>query len=175
MAATEPDQREARFRAAVMPHLDAAYNLARWLTGSSVDADDAVQESYVRAQRYFDSCRGDAKAWLLGIVRNECFDLIKTRAVEGVVVDESADAAPGPEAQLENKQEAARINRALRRLPVEFREVIVLREIEAYSYRDIARITDAPVGTVMSRMARARRQLLEQIGNEREERKSGLL
>lgn len=174
-----PEAREARFRAAVLPHLDAAYNLARWITGSSVDADDAVQEGFVRAQRYFDSCRGDARAWLLGIVRNVCFDLIKERAgaqpAGDGFDDEGAERAPDPERLLADKQDAGRVNRALRRLPVEYREVLVLREIEGYAYREIARITDVPMGTVMSRLARARRQLLDQMSPEREDRKIGLL
>lgn len=174
-----PEAREARFRAAVLPHLDAAYNLARWITGSSVDADDAVQEGYVRAQRYFDSCRGEARAWLLGIVRNVCFDLIKERGgaqpAGGGIDDEGAERAPDPERLLSDKQDAARVNRALRRLPVEYREVLVLREIEGYSYREIARITGSQIGTVMSRLARARRRLFEQYGVAEGERKSGLL
>ena len=180
---SDSDDRNRRFRDAVLPHLDAASNLARWLTGNRADADDAVQDAYVRAQRYFDSCRGDARAWLLAIVRNVSFDIIKERG-EKQSNDFANDHEPdethhatdsGPEQSLSGKQEAERINSALRALPVEYREVLVLREIEGYSYREIAHIAGIRIGTVMSRLSRARRQLIELYGNAREERKRGLL
>jgi RNA polymerase sigma-70 factor (ECF subfamily) len=179
-----PDQadRARRFRDAALPHLDAAYNLARWLTGNNADAEDAVQESYLRAQRYFDNCRGDARAWLLAIVRHACYDSNAERGRRhGGVADIDTDVADtvggelprGPERRLADKQEGERLNRILRGLPVEYREVLVLREIEEYSYRDIARIIGVPAGTVMSRLSRARRALVE--AHENGERKSGLL
>jgi RNA polymerase sigma-70 factor (ECF subfamily) len=177
---TDPVDKARRFRDATLPHLDAAYNLARWLTGNPADAEDAVQEAYLRAQRYFDSCRGEARAWLFGIVRNVCYDAIAERGRrQGTPADVATDAegmaeiTPGPERRLSDKQDGERLNRALRALPAEYREVLVLREIEDYSYRDIARIAGIPLGTVMSRLSRARRALIE--SHEHEERKSGLL
>jgi RNA polymerase sigma-70 factor, ECF subfamily len=178
----DPADRARRFRDAALPHLDAAYNLARWLTGNNADAEDAVQEAYLRAQRYFDSCRGDARAWLLAIVRHACYDSnVERGRRHGGAMDLQADAGDaqsavpprGPERRLADKQESERLNRILRGLPVEYREVLVLREIEEYSYRDIARIIGVPAGTVMSRLSRARRALIE--AHENEERKSGLL
>lgn len=162
-----PD-RSARFDAILLPHLDAAYNLARWLLGNSQDAEDTVQEAYLRALTYFDSFHGeDGRAWLLAIVRNTCFEWLhkNRRHVEMPVehLELAPDAAPSPEAlQLRNADRVA-IQRAVEALPPEFREVLVLREMEEMSYKQIARVTKMPIGTVMSRLARARRRLLESL------------
>ena len=180
MPLPDSSEQSRRFRDAVLPHLDAAYNLARWILGNGSDAEDATQEACLRAQRYFGTARGEARAWLLAIVRNVCFDTIaerRRRAGAPAALPDGAelieDGAPGPERRLSDKQDGERLNRALRTLPPEFREVLVLRELEDYSYRDIARITGVPAGTVMSRLSRARRALGE--AHQQEERKSGLL
>ncbi|PLQ02488.1 RNA polymerase sigma factor [Cupriavidus pauculus] len=159
-----------RFDTLVLPHLDAAYNLARWLCGNAGDADDVVQEAFLRAFRLFGGFRGDqARPWLLAIVRNTWFTTWqKRRAAAETGYDESlidADlpdwhGAPGdPEQWLLREEDVRLVHAALDRLPVAFREVLVLRELEELHYRDIARIADIPVGTVMSRLARGRRML----------------
>lgn len=164
------------FEAVVLPHLDAAYNLARWLTRRPQDADDLVQMAYVRAFRFFDGYRGgDARAWLLTIVRHTWFTTLRdTRAEQDDVgYDEalhgqsSADpaAAPGygggsdPQAVLESRDTRLAVQRALAQLPAPFREVVVLKEIEDLSYKQIAELVDIPIGTVMSRLARGRKLL----------------
>ena len=160
--------RPARFDAILLPHLDAAHNLARWLLGNHQDAEDTVQESYLRALTYFDSFHGeDGRAWLLAIVRHTCFEwLTKHRRYVELPVEHlelARDTGPNPEAlQLRNADRAA-LQRGLEALPPEYREVLVLREMEEMSYKQIARVTDVPIGTVMSRLARARRRLLETL------------
>src|SRR5579872_3288184 len=158
------DDRRRRFEAQTLPHLDAAYNLARWLARSPVDADDIVQDAMLRAYRGFDGFRGgDAKPWLLAIVRN-CFITAmnrrkpQVRLPDGDDVHESVfiDAAPDPEQWTIRADDGQKLNLVMASMPAEFREVLVLREMEDLSYRDIARVTGAPVGTVMSRLARAR-------------------
>lgn len=164
--------RTRRFEAATLPHLDAAYNLARWLLRDDHNAQDVVQEAYLRGLRFFDGFRGgDARPWLLGIVRNACYTWLRDsgRAAEHVEFDEERDsgavdpawnrAQDDPEALLMQKLERARIDKAIEELPPQFREAIVLREIEELSYEDIARIAAIPLGTVMSRLARARAML----------------
>ncbi len=166
----------ARFELTVLPHLDAAYNLARWITRNDHDAQDVVQESFVRALRYFDRLKGtDARPWLLGIVRNTCYTwLEKNRPAELVALDDAdsipADGdAPGPAAMTAPEvvvlQSANRklVNQALEELPVGFREVIVMREIEDMSYKDIAAVAGLPIGTVMSRLSRGRELLRRAI------------
>ncbi|MGO9446353.1 MAG: sigma-70 family RNA polymerase sigma factor [Thiobacillaceae bacterium] len=160
-----------RFEAAALPHLTAAYNLARWLLRDDQSAQDVVQDAYLRGLRYFDSFRGgDARPWLLGIVRNCCYTWLKQRgSTEQVEFDEAWDsradeahlnATPdNPEQLLMRKQNMERIDRAIEALPLVFREVIVLREIEDLSYEQIAEAVAIPVGTVMSRLARARAML----------------
>lgn len=159
-----------RFDTLVLPHLDAAYNLARWLCGNAGDADDVVQEAFLRAFRLFGGFRGDqARPWLLAIVRNTWFTTWqKRRAAAETGYDESLidpelpdwHGAPGdPEQWLLREEDVRLVHAALERLPVAFREVLVLRELEELHYRDIARIADIPVGTVMSRLARGRRML----------------
>jgi RNA polymerase sigma-70 factor (ECF subfamily) len=156
-----------RFEQAALPHLDAAYNLARWLMGDGHEADDAVQEAYLRALRYADSYHGNnARAWLLAIVRNTCYTLLRARRARGsaVAYDEKrhgADGGPAPDAAMLRQEDSRLVHQALEELPVEAREVVVLRELEGLSYKEIAGVTGVPLGTVMSRLSRAREQLLE--------------
>lgn len=161
--------RTVRFERLVMPHLDAAYNLARWLLHDASSADDAVQEASLRAWRYLDALQGDdARAWLLGIVRHACFDaMARTRlAASEVEFDapafESALAAPAsadPAIAAQRGQLKHRIDAAIRALSPPLREVLVLRELEGLEYAQIAQIADVPIGTVMSRLSRARARL----------------
>lgn len=149
-----------------MPHLDAAYNLARWLTRNDHDAQDVLQESLVRAMRYIGGFRGEnARAWLLQIVRHCCFSWLKeNRPSEKLSLDDvdetlselAAPASDEPHSIAARKADRLQINEAISALPIAYREVLVLRELEDLSYSDIARIADVPVGTVMSRLARAR-------------------
>ena len=160
------DEKRRRFELLVLPHLDAGLNLARWLTHNDHDAQDVVQEAFVRAMRYIDGYRGDnARAWLLQIVRNTCFSWLKeNRPAELVVLDDAdgvlheiaAPAGDEPPAMAMRKADRFQINQAIAALPVVYREVLVLRELDDFSYKDIARIVDIPIGTVMSRLARAR-------------------
>ena len=153
-----------RFEALFLPHLDAAYNLARWLSHSHQDGEDIVQEAFLRAYRFFDGFRGDnGRAWLLAIVRNTAMSWLEEG--RGSVSTREYDAdrhaeshADGPESLLARKDERGQVNAALARLPVEFREVLILREMEDLSYRDIAQIAAIPIGTVMSRLSRARKE-----------------
>jgi len=155
------DEKRRRFEALAMPHLDAAYNLARWLGRSSIDADDIVQEAMLRAFRSFDGFRGEAvKPWLLAIVRNCHLTAVERRKRRaGEPVDNNCEIAapePTPEAAVIQKDVGLALDQAIAALPEEFREVVLLREMEAMSYRDIAAATGAPIGTVMSRLARGR-------------------
>lgn len=154
------------FEEAVMPHLDAAYNLARWLTRNEADAQDMVQEAYLRALRFFGGFHGtDARAWLLTIVRNTCYTWLKRNRStelsgdfeEAVLTIESDE--PDPEASHVLKVQSQLISEAIEKLPIEFREVVILRELEELSYKEIAGITGIPIGTVMSRLSRARKRL----------------
>ena len=155
-----------RFEAAVLPHLDSAYNLARYLTRDVHDAEDVVQEAYLRALRYFGGYRGgDARAWVLAIVRNT-FHTCRRRERhqdEAMEFDEErhSEASEGahPGALLDTALDREALERALERLPTEFREVLVLRELEGMSYKEIGTVVGVPVGTVMSRLARARERL----------------
>jgi RNA polymerase sigma factor (sigma-70 family) len=153
------------FERTVLPHLDAAYNLARWLTRNDHDAEDVVQEAYLRAFQFFASFHGsDGRAWLLTIVRNTCYTwLEKNRAWRPEAFDEErhgmASPATGPEARVQESEDRQMLRRAVEELPAEYREVIVLRELEGLSYKEIAGIADIPLGTVMSRLARARERL----------------
>ncbi|CAM2152920.1 RNA polymerase sigma-70 factor, ECF subfamily [Pararobbsia alpina] len=171
------DERRARFERLALPHLDAAYNLARWLSGSPSDADDVVQDAYLRAFRFFETFDGDnARAWLLAIVRNTWFTEWRRRRPrsEDVSYDEAASAdepLPGwdehavddPETLFVRRDEIRLVHRALDMLAVEYREVVVLRELEDMSYRDIATVVGIPVGTVMSRLSRGRRMLSKAV------------
>jgi RNA polymerase sigma-70 factor (ECF subfamily) len=157
--------RRHRFEQQLLPHLDAAFNLARWLTRNDHDAEDVVQEAFLRAYRFFPSFRGgDPRAWLLTIVRNACWTWLRANRAREVATaledaEEPADAAVSAEEDLVRRADGARLRRALDELPGEFREVIVLRELEELSYREIAEVAGVPVGTVMSRLARGRRRL----------------
>jgi RNA polymerase sigma-70 factor (ECF subfamily) len=156
-----------RYREAILPHLDAAYNLARWLTGNQHDAEDIAQEACMRALSFFDSFHGeDGRGWLLAIVRNTCYTwLRKNREQEltGVDLDQQAAVERNPEQLQLERAGAETLRRALDELPPEFREVLVLRELEGMSYKELARVMEIPLGTVMSRLARARRRLLESL------------
>jgi RNA polymerase sigma factor (sigma-70 family) len=164
--------RRVRFEAQVLPHLDAAYRYARWLCSSSSDADDVVQDAVLRAFRGFDGLRGDARAWLLAIVRNCHASAVQQHKRRGfVALPEDHDAqdaqamtatAPGPEALAIGRDEGRSLERLLAALPQQHREVLVLREIEEMDYRQIAAVTNVPIGTVMSRLARARATLKAQ-------------
>ncbi|AXV77066.1 MULTISPECIES: RNA polymerase sigma factor [Ralstonia solanacearum species complex] len=166
-------EESSRFAEVMLPHLNAAYNLARWLSGSATDADDIVQEAYLRAFRFFGSFHGgNARAWLLAIVRNTWFSEWRRRcdAADGTPFDEVLhgderlpgwvdDVGSDPETLAVRRDDAHLVHRALEQLPVEYREVLVLRELEEMSYRDIASIACIPIGTVMSRLARGRHLL----------------
>jgi RNA polymerase sigma-70 factor (ECF subfamily) len=166
------NDKRRRFEAQALPHLDAAYNLARWLARSPADADDIVQEAILRAYRGFDGFRGgDAKPWLLAIVRN-CFFTTLAQARRRMHVplpagsdpdDDAAfiDEAPDPELVTIRADQGRKLDSIIAVLPQEFREVLILREMEDLSYRDIAQVTGAPIGTVMSRLSRARALLKE--------------
>ena len=160
-----------RFEEAVVPHLDAAYNLARWLTRGEQDAEDVVQEAYLRALQFFDGFRGgDGRTWLLAIVRNTSYTwLRRNRAHQPVAVfDEEThgggDEALNPERLLMQKEGREMLRQAVEELPPEFREMIVLRELEGLSYKEIAAVVDVPMGTVMSRLGRARERLRDALG-----------
>src|SRR5215831_15930447 len=154
------------FEEIVLPHLDAAFNYARWLTKNDADAEDVVQDAYVRALRFFSSLRDEnARAWLFTIVRNTWYGRFPRRAGGAVVhvahedADNRADASLDPEAQMIQQQTVEHVRRALETLPTDFREVLMLRELEGLSYKEIAAIVEIPIGTVMSRLARARERL----------------
>ena len=153
-----------------MPHLNAAFNYARWLTRSEADAEDVVQEACVRAIRFLASLRdGDARPWLLAIVRNTWYTQASRRRAATIVplsVDDRHDEAPDPEQRLVGAEDAARVRAAVEDLPPEFREVILLREVEGLSYKEIAEVIRAPIGTVMSRIARGRERLLAALRTE---------
>jgi RNA polymerase sigma-70 factor (ECF subfamily) len=155
------------FDATVLPHLDAAFNYARWLTRNDAEAEDVVQDACVRALRYFSSLRDDdARPWFFAIVRNAWYSHIARHAKVTSMApfndnDESAAVdALDPEARLLQQTTVARVREALDQLPVDSREVIVLREIEGMSYKEIASVVQVPIGTVMSRLARGRERLL---------------
>ena len=154
----------SRFEAIVMPHLDAAYNLSRWLLGGRSEAEDVTQDAILRAYRFFNTFHsGDARAWLLQIVRNCCYTWLKKNR-NWVDVDELDDASvpreeQTPETLAISVNDRERLTRALEQLSPHFREILVLRELEGCSYKEIAAITSRPMGTIMSALARARQQL----------------
>lgn len=185
---TEPTRAE-RFQQAVLPHLHAAYNLARWLCRNDHDAEDIVQEASLRAFRFFDGFHGeDARAWLLAIVRNTTYTWLQQNRGHdlstpfdeevhslqegGSVTMNQADS--NPEAILARDDDRGLVNRALEMLPVEFREVLVLRELEDLSYKEISSVAGIPMGTVMSRLARARRLLGECLKRMDKESRDGV-
>ena len=162
----EGQSKLASFETAVLPHLDAAYNLARWLTRNDADAQDVVQEAYLRAFRFFGGFHGeDGRAWLLGIVRNTSYTWMqqnRSAQLNPPLDDELHEVKSddlNPEALLLQKADAQVLRQAVEELPLEFREVLVLRELNEMSYKQIAVVADLPLGTVMSRLARARKRL----------------
>jgi RNA polymerase sigma-70 factor, ECF subfamily len=165
------DERGRRFERLVAPHLGAAFNLARWLTRNDQDAQDIVQDSSLRALRFMDGLRGDdARPWLLGIVRNTTWSWLQANRPsemssqdEDGAVPAAAPARDEPEATAIRRAEARLLNEAIAALPPPLREVIVLRELEDLAYREIAHIADIPIGTVMSRLARARKLLSQSV------------
>jgi RNA polymerase sigma factor (sigma-70 family) len=163
----------ASFETAVLPHLDAAFNLARWLTRNDADAQDVVQEAYLRAFKFFGGFHGEnGRAWLLGIVRNTSYTWMqRNRSTElNVPLDDEQPEPQGddlsPEELLLQKADAEMLRQAMEELPLEFREVLVLRELEEMSYKQIALVADLPLGTVMSRLARARKRLQQILGSQ---------
>ena len=175
-SANKPRAREVRkgrddlFERTVLPYLNSAYNLARWLTRNEQDAEDIVQEAFLRALKSFDTFLPDrdARAWLLTIVRNCCRTSLKrNRGRETEQLDDTYPAAaeiwPDPETELIRNSNSQQVRAAMETLPVEYREILVLRELEELSYKEIAEIVDVPIGTVMSRLSRARTELYNQL------------
>ena len=182
MGSPKSEDDQARFASVVLPHLADAYALARWLTGDRADAEDVVQEACLRAFRGIGGFAGvNARAWVLTIVRHAAYTWLgKNRSASLVMVDDleaieqkqsSAGAAfeqapQTPEAELIAKADARRLEAAIAELPVPFRETLVLRDVQGLDYREISEVTKVPIGTVMSRLARARRRLIERIGTD---------
>jgi RNA polymerase sigma factor (sigma-70 family) len=156
--------KRSRFELLIVPHLAAAYNLARWLTGNDHDAEDVVQEAYLRAYRFFDGFHSaDGRSWILAIVRNACYTWLRQNRRKLIGLDddlpELQDTKPNPEELHLGEVDRQSLRQALEELPEEFREAIILRELEGLSYKEIGAVTGAPLGTVMSRLARARQRL----------------
>ena len=177
------ESKTARFQRIALPHLDAAYNLAKWLVRRPEDAEDVVQDAMLRAFRAFDGCReATARAWLLRVVRNAAYDRLRSyggRAESGFAdvdpddpegarftTDAFTEAADDPEGLLVKEDSRRLLNELIADLPIGFREVVILRELDELSYREIADVVDIPIGTVMSRLARAR-DLLQKAWSER--------
>ena len=183
MASLKSEDDQARFASVVLQHLADAYALARWLTGDRADAEDVVQEACLRAFRGIGGFAGvNARAWVLTIVRHAAYTWLgKNRSASLVMVDdlealEQKQSSPGaafeqapqtPEAELIAKADARRLEAAIAELPVPFRETLVLRDVQGLDYREISEVTKVPIGTVMSRLARARRRLIERIGTDK--------
>ena len=159
-----------RFQKQALSHMDEAYNLARWLTRDRHDAEDIVQEACLRALRGFANFRGeDGRAWLLTIVRNTCYTFLKRRRSQYVAMDADADIESvesehiDPQSVMTRTIDTEQLRAAIEELPLEFREVIVLKDLQGHSYREIAEIVSIPIGTVMSRLSRGRRRLSERL------------
>jgi RNA polymerase sigma-70 factor, ECF subfamily len=168
------DTRTRYFELTVWPHMRSAYNLARWLVRNGDDAEDIVQEAFLKAFKALDGFRGgDARVWMLSIVRNTAMNFLRSRKRD-VAIDqdqlEPADRSPNPEQGLLDESRRDQVRRAIARLEPEFRETLVLREIEGLSYKEIAAVLDVPAGTVMSRLSRARQRLLIELGPAKEVR-----
>lgn len=160
----------SRFEEAILPHLDAAYNLARWLMRNEDEAADAVQDACLRALRFIGGFRGgDGRVWLLAIVRNACYSRLKRgarRELETEFDDEVHSLeteAANPDDLLERSRDSETLGRALEELPEAFREIVVMRELEGMAYKEIAEVAGVPIGTVMSRLARARKRLQQAL------------
>lgn len=160
------EDRLASFERTLLPHLDGAYNLARWIIGNHEDAEDMVQESYLRALKSFAGFRGgDGRSWLLTIVRNSCYTWLRQNRSHELTtamhdqLDNAEDQAPSPETLLLQAADREVVKSALEELALDLREVLMLRELEGLSYKEIAAVADIPIGTVMSRLARARMRL----------------
>ncbi len=171
----------ANFERTVLPHLPRAYNLARWLTNSDSDAEDVAQDACLRAFQYFAGFRGeDARAWLLAIVRNTAYTHLQKAKSSALgrqvplddLFDDPQCTFPGPEREILASADAAQVRAAIESLPPEFREVVVLRDMDEFSYREIAEITGCPIGTVMSRLNRARKRLRVILTNSLQEHTS---
>jgi RNA polymerase sigma-70 factor (ECF subfamily) len=167
-----PKDKLQYFETAILPHLDAAYNLARWLTRNEHDAQDMVQEAYLRAFKFFDGFHGaDARAWLITIVRNTCYTWLQQNRPRDVATSFDEDIHSGesdaanPATLVLRSADHQMLKQALEELPAEFREVVVLRDLEGFSYKEIADIAKIPPGTVMSRLARARERLKQLLCN----------
>jgi RNA polymerase sigma-70 factor (ECF subfamily) len=157
------DQR-TRFENTLLPHQPAAYNLARWLTGSDQDAQDVVQEAYLRALRFFGGFAGDnGRAWLLTIVRNTAYTLMGKKNLTLPLEEAAAEAQAGPEEACLAKVEIDQLRKCLAELPLEFREPLILREMEGMAYKEIADVLEVPLGTVMSRLSRGRERLKQAL------------
>jgi len=164
-----PAQDKTRFEQLVLPHVDAAVNLARWLLRNPDDAEDVAQEAVLRAYRFFNGFRGgDARAWLLQIVRNSCYTWLEKRMPAESVMEFNEElhqvASPNPETIAVQVSDSAKLKAALESLPVRAREVIVLRELEGCSYKEISEVAGIPIGTVMSTLFRAREKLAQILG-----------
>ena len=164
----QEENKTAQFEAITLPLFGAAYNLARWLVGDDRDAEDVVQEAYLRAFRFFGGYRGgDSRSWLLTIVRNTCYTWLQqnrsrelTEPIEDRL-DEVGITTENPETIFLHTVDAKLVRQALEELPIEFREILIMREMEDLSYKQISTIADLPIGTVMSRLARGRKRLRE--------------
>ena len=162
----EEQDKLVRFEQSIMPHMDAAYNLARWLSNNDSDAQDVVQDAYLRAFKFFSGFRGgNSRSWLLRIVRNAFYDWLKKNRGDELgepfdeeIHDAAAETAT-PDLALQDKAAHELLYQAIAELPVEFREILVLRELEGFSYKEISDVAEVPLGTVMSRLARAREHL----------------
>jgi RNA polymerase sigma factor (sigma-70 family) len=173
MSATDP---QSQFELVVVPHLDAAYNLARWLAGNDHDAEDIAQEASLRAFRFLNGFRGgNSRSWVLTIVRNTAYTWLKQNRPQAVVslAEDELHEIEDPTALANHSSALHHADRdvlraALEQLPAEFREVLILRELEGLSYKEISEVADAPIGTVMSRLARARKQLQDYLARKGE-------
>jgi RNA polymerase sigma-70 factor (ECF subfamily) len=170
------DERRLKFEASVLPHLDAAHNLARWLCRDADLAEDVVQDAILRAYRAFDALRGEAKPWLLAIVRN-CYRTAvqqRTRRAHDPLPEDGQETlamvadVEDPESAAISADSVRKLDAVIATMPAEFKETLILREVEDLSYREIAEVTGVPLGTVMSRLARARTLLREKWRSEHE-------
>jgi RNA polymerase sigma-70 factor, ECF subfamily len=168
-----PEQNKiALFEQTILPHLDAAYNLARWIMNNDQDAEDMVQEAYLRAYKYFSGFQGaNSRSWLLTIVRNTCYTWLQQNRANALTVELEEEAYDSecdtfnPEQIFQHQDKNELIRRALKEIPMEYREIIVLRELEELSYKEIASIAGIPIGTVMSRLSRAHQRLKQVLAS----------